>query len=69
MIEASAAVTEVEYGPLGETAATSPTVIWLAGGYGSDTRYFTLTVNPVTGLTDLKYRATEGLDADASEPP
>ncbi len=50
-------VSDVEFGPLGETTRTSPTVIWLVVGYGSDTRYLSLTVNPVTGLTDLQYRA------------
>ena len=55
-----APVSDVEFGPLGETTRTSPTVIWLAAGFGSNTRYLTLTVNPVTGLTKLQYCAAEG---------
>ncbi len=53
-------VTDVEFGPLGETTRLSPTVVWLAAGRGDDTRYFSLTVNPVTGLTEVEYRASEG---------
>lgn len=53
-------VPDVEFGPLGETTRTSPTVIWLAVGYGSDTRYLSLTINPVTGLTDLQYCGAVG---------
>ena len=66
-----ARVADVEFGPLGETTRTSPTVVWLAAGYGLDTRYLSLTINPVTGLTDLEYRATEGPPAGvvASEIP
>ena len=65
------AVSDVEFGPLGETTRPSPTVVWLAAGYGSDTRYLSLTVNPVTGLTDLEYCATEGPAPGlvASPPP
>jgi prepilin-type N-terminal cleavage/methylation domain-containing protein len=55
-----APVSDVEFGPLGETTRTSPTVIWLAAGFDSDTRYLALRVNPVTGLTDLRYCAAEG---------
>jgi prepilin-type N-terminal cleavage/methylation domain-containing protein len=58
-------VSDVEFGPLGETTRANPTVIWLAAGYAADTRYVSLTVNPVTGLTDLRYRATEGPPAAA----
>lgn len=53
-------VSDLEFGSLGETTLASPTVIWLAAGYGSDTRYLTLTVNPVTGLTELEYRGFQG---------
>jgi prepilin-type N-terminal cleavage/methylation domain-containing protein len=53
-------VADVEFGPLGETTRADPTVVWLAAGYGPDTRYLSLTIDPVTGLTDLQYRAGEG---------
>jgi len=57
-------VTDVEFGPLGQTTRSSPTVVWLAAGHGSDTRYLSLTINPVTGLTDAEYRAAEGPPAE-----
>jgi prepilin-type N-terminal cleavage/methylation domain-containing protein len=53
-------VSDVEFGPLGATTRSSPTVVWLAAGHGGDTRYLSLTINPVTGLTEVEYRATEG---------
>jgi len=42
-------VFDVEFGPLGETTQSSPTVIWLASGSGNARRYISVTVNPVTG--------------------
>jgi len=57
-------VSDVEFGPLGQTTRSSPTVVWLAAGHGSDTRYLSLTINPVTGLTDAEYRAAEGPPAE-----
>ena len=53
-------VTDVEFGPLGETTRTSSTVVWLAAGRGDDVRYLSLPVNPVPGLTEVEYRASEG---------
>lgn len=46
-------VGNLEFGPLGETTRPRETVIWLAAGTGSGTRYITLHVNPVTGLTTV----------------
>ena len=46
-------VGDLEFGPLGTTARSQETVIWLAAGAGSATRYIRLHVNPVTGLTTV----------------
>jgi type II secretory pathway pseudopilin PulG len=43
----------LEFGPLGQTTATSPTTIWLSAGSNADARYITVQVNPVTGLADV----------------
>ena len=53
-------VGDVEFGPLGETTRSEPTVIWLAAGAGSATRYVRLEVNPVTGLTTVGAYSGEG---------
>ena len=55
-------VDNVEFGPLGETTRSRPTTIWLAAGQDLETRYITLTVNPVTGLTEVS-------DCMVSGPP
>jgi Tfp pilus assembly protein FimT len=47
------AVNSVEFGPLGATTSSSPTTIWLKLSSGSQTRYITVSVNPVTGLADV----------------
>jgi prepilin-type N-terminal cleavage/methylation domain-containing protein len=44
-------VTNLEFGPYGETTRTEETQVWLAAGVGSATRYLSVRVNPVTGLT------------------
>ena len=44
------AVTQLEFGPLGETTQAEETVIWLTSGYDDAQRYVALRVNPVTGL-------------------
>lgn len=46
-------ITELEFGPLGETTQTKETVVWLAAGSGSVKRYISITVNPVSGLTTI----------------
>jgi prepilin-type N-terminal cleavage/methylation domain-containing protein len=43
-------VSTLEFTPLGGTVSSSPTTIWLSIGSGSDTRYMTLQIDPVTGL-------------------
>jgi prepilin-type N-terminal cleavage/methylation domain-containing protein len=46
-------VGDVEFGPLGQTTRTNPTTIWLMASGGSDRRYMTLVVSPVTGMTQV----------------
>jgi len=43
----------VEFGPLGETTQSEPTVIWLASGEGPGRRYISLSIAPVTGLPTI----------------
>lgn len=47
------AVTDVEFGPLGETSRAETTVIWLTAGSGSHARYIAISINPVTGIATL----------------
>lgn len=47
-------LTQIEFGPLGQTTQTAPTVIWLSAGTGTAEHYIYLSVNPVTGLADVK---------------
>ena len=52
-------VTTVEFGTLGQTTRSRPTTIWLCAGSGAAARYISLSVDPVTGLTDTgPYTAT-----------
>jgi hypothetical protein len=44
---------DLEFGPLGETTRSQETLVWLAGGRATDTRYLAVHVNPVTGLTSI----------------
>ena len=54
------AVSDVEFGPLGETTRPEETQIWLATGTGSATRYISVRINPVTGLTWIEnFQATD----------
>lgn len=53
-------VADVEFGPLGETTRSAPTQIWLAAGQNADTRYITLTINPVTGLARIEDYTSQG---------
>jgi prepilin-type N-terminal cleavage/methylation domain-containing protein len=66
--EVVAWVPDVEFGPLGGTTRSSPTTIWLAVGSGSQTRYMSLTVDPITGLTQLEYCADEAPPWEALPP-
>jgi len=44
----------VEFGPLGETTGTSPTVIWLSAGQAAERRYLGLRIEPITGLVSVE---------------
>ncbi len=46
-------VADVEFGPLGQTTRSDPTVLWLAVGAGSEARYLALSINPATGLVTV----------------
>jgi hypothetical protein len=49
----------VEFGPLGETTQSVPTVIWLVSGSGDARRFISITINPVTGVSSIgELRAT-----------
>lgn len=45
--------TTLEYGPLGETTRSEPTVIWLRCGADDNLCYLPLRVDPITGLADV----------------
>lgn len=47
------AVTTLEFGPLGQTTASSPTTIWLSAGSGDSARYVSISVDPVTGIAEI----------------
>ncbi|MHB1036967.1 MAG: pilus assembly FimT family protein [Pirellulales bacterium] len=54
------AVTEVEFGPLGQTSRAEESVVWLSCGANTATRYLSVRVNPVTGMTWIEdFRATK----------
>jgi len=44
-------VTTLEFGTLGQTTRSRSTTIWLSAGSGTAKRYISLSVDPVTGLT------------------
>jgi prepilin-type N-terminal cleavage/methylation domain-containing protein len=44
-------VSTLQFGPLGQTTQAANTVIWLAAGNGTATRYLSVLVNSITGLT------------------
>jgi prepilin-type N-terminal cleavage/methylation domain-containing protein len=53
-------VSDLEFGSLGETTRPEETQIWIAVGTGTATRYLSVRVNPVTGLTWIEnFQATE----------
>ena len=41
---------DIELGPLGETTRPDETIVWLGAGSGSDARYLSVRISPVTGL-------------------
>ena len=47
------AASEVEFGPLGETANSGWTVIWLGAGSDTRKRYTWLIIHPITGLAEV----------------
>lgn len=49
----SAAVGQIEFGPLGETTRAEETIIWLTAGSGTSSRYLSIRVSPVTGIGRL----------------
>jgi prepilin-type N-terminal cleavage/methylation domain-containing protein len=49
-----AAVTDVEFSPLGGTSRAEPTVVWLSCGSGPDGRYVSIAINPVTGIVEIE---------------
>jgi len=61
------AVSDLEFGPLGETTRTAQTVIWLGAGAGSATRYLSVRVNPITGICTIEnFQATAPATAGGS---
>lgn len=46
--------TFVEFGPLGETTATKPTIIWLRAGSGVDSKYAAVRIHPITGIATFE---------------
>jgi Tfp pilus assembly protein FimT len=55
----------VEFGPLGETTSSVPTVVWLSVGEGAAERFLSLTINPVTGISAIGEYSGEEPPADA----
>jgi prepilin-type N-terminal cleavage/methylation domain-containing protein len=47
-----AAITTLEFGPLGSTTSAAATNLWFACGQGPSRRYLPLRVDPVTGLSE-----------------
>lgn len=56
---------DLEFGPLGETTRSQETVVWLTGGAGDETRYLSVHINPVTGLTAVGQFTSIGPPAGA----
>lgn len=46
-------VTSVTFSTLGNTTRTRATEVWLKTGTADDLRYLSITINPVTGLTEI----------------
>jgi prepilin-type N-terminal cleavage/methylation domain-containing protein len=59
----------VEFGPLGATTQTQPTVIWLSAGAGAAARYISVSLNPATGLATVGgFQATVPTQGSAAPP-
>ncbi len=58
-------VTDVEFGPFGETTRQEETVIWLGCGNGDNRRYISIHVVPVTGQSRIgEFQAQSPLAAN-----
>jgi prepilin-type N-terminal cleavage/methylation domain-containing protein len=58
------AVADLEFGPLGETTRAEETQVWLSSGTGDASRYLSVRINPVTGLTWIEnFRAVNPITA------
>jgi hypothetical protein len=62
-------VLDVEYGPLGQTTRAGPTTIWLAASGGSDKKYMTVEVNPLTGLAQVGAYSSVGPPTGVTQVP
>lgn len=51
--------TTVEFGPMGETTRSSPTMVWLTNGRSDGARYIGLTIDPVTGLVEVGHPTSQ----------
>jgi len=66
-----ARVTAITFGPLGQTARSETTTIWLQAGSGNASRYLSVSVNPITGLATMgtyTARAPPGTVMEATSP-
>ncbi len=43
----------VEFGPMGATTQTQPTIVWLSAAQGAAARYISVSINPATGLATV----------------
>ncbi|RCS42092.1 prepilin-type N-terminal cleavage/methylation domain-containing protein [Bremerella cremea] len=46
-------VDSIEFGTLGQTTRTQPTLIWLSSSAGAEEIYLPIRVHPITGLTEI----------------
>ncbi len=53
------AVSDLEFGPLGQTTRAADTIVWLSCGANATTRYMSVRVNSISGLTWIQnYQST-----------
>jgi Tfp pilus assembly protein FimT len=50
---AGQSATQIEFTPLGATTSALPTVIWLGCGGGTQQRFISIQVDPITGLAEI----------------
>ncbi len=60
-------VSDVTFGPLGETARSLGTRVWMAVGTGSAAKTITVYVNAVTGLATIEAPGSHSLPVTASQ--